>query len=369
MAWYHQPGEKSGFHAQEHTPVNVDPRRKPAVSVAAGNGDGVLVTGGTGYLGARLVAALRARGARVRVLARPGADTKRLEALGVEIVRGDVTVPATLAAAVEGKAVVIHAAGKVSDWGPRREFFRVNAQGTANVVAACRAAGVRRLVHLGSLTVLGLPRAGATVDETTPPAVAPGDAYTSSRLSGERVVRAAHGEGGLETVVVRCGLIWGPGEPLILPRILALLRRGRMVYPGGGRNHLGMAYVDNLVVGLILAATVPAAAGNLYHITDGEDVTCRAVLDAIAGDLGVPPPRRAVPFPVIYAIATLLEWFAKAVRSSSPPPITRYGARLVACDCRYDIGRARRELAYKPPVSFREGVARLAPAARPASRA
>ncbi len=133
-----------------------------------------------------------------------------------------------------------------------------------------------------------------------------------------------------------------------------------MVYPGGGYNHLGMTYVDNLVAGVILAATVPGAAGRLYHITDGEDVTCREVLDAIAGALGVPPPRRSVPFFAVYAIAALLEGLAKAVRSASPPPITRYGARLVACDSRYDIGRARRELRYRPIVSFREGVARLA---------
>ncbi len=338
------------------------------MSVSAGPAAGVLVTGGTGYFGARLVRVLRVRGARVRVLARPTAATGWLEALGVEVCRGDVTAPATLGAAVEGQQVVIHAAGRVSDWGPRREFFRVNAQGTANVVAACRAAGVRRLVHLGSLTVLGLPRGGRVVDEETAPADAPGDAYTASRLSGERIVRAAHGEGGLETVVVRCGLIWGPGEPTILPRVLALLRRGRMVYPGGGRNHLGMAYVDNLAEAVLLAATVPAAAGRLYHITDGEEVSCREVLDALAGALGVPPPRRSVPFPVVYALAALLEWTAKAVRSASPPPITRYGARLVACDCRYDIGRARRELGYRPIVSFREGIARLSPGARTAPR-
>ena len=339
------------------------------MSVTAATGAGVLVTGGTGYFGVRLVAALRARGARVRVLARPTADTARLEALGVEIVRGDVTAPATLGVAFAGQPIAIHAAGRVTDWGPRQEFFRVNAQGTANVVAACRAAGVRRLVHLGSLTVLGLPRGGGVVDETTAPAAAPADAYTASRLSAERIVRAAHGEGGLETVVIRCGLIWGPGEPTILPRILALLRRGRMVYPGGDRNHLGLAYVDNLVEGVILAATAPAAAGRLYHITDGEEIMCREVLDAIAGALGVPPPRRSVPFPVIYAIAALLEGIAKAVRSATPPPITRYGARLVACDCRYDIGGARRELGYRPAVSFREGVARLATATRTGPRA
>jgi nucleoside-diphosphate-sugar epimerase len=339
------------------------------VSASAGSGAGVLVTGGTGYFGTRLVQALRARGSRVRVLARPGADASQLEAIGVEVVRGDITAPATLAPAFAGQSLVIHAAGRVSDWGPRQEFFRVNAQGTANVVAASRAAGVRRLVHLGSLTVLGLPRGGALVDEATAPAADPRDAYTASRLSGERIVRAAHGEGGLETVVVRCGLIWGPGEPTILPRVLALLRRGRMVYPGGGRNYLGMAYVDNLVAGVILAASVPGAAGRLYHLTDGEDVTCHEVLDAIAAALGVPAPRRAVPFSVIYAVAALLEALYRIVHSAAPPPITRYGARLVSCDCRYDIGRARRELGYRPTVSFAAGVERLASAAAAAARA
>ncbi|HWR96889.1 MAG TPA: NAD-dependent epimerase/dehydratase family protein, partial [Candidatus Methanoperedens sp.] len=239
------------------------------------------------------------------------------------------------------------------------DFFRVNAQGTVNVVDACRGAGVRRLVHLGSLTVLGLPRGGVTVDETTPPAAAPGDAYTASKLEAEKIVRAAHTPGGLETVVVRCGVIWGPGEPAILPRIVALLRRGRMVYPGGGGNRLGLTYVDNLVAGVLLAAAVPAAGGGIYHVTDGEEVTCRELLEALAGEFGLPPPRRSVPLPVVLAVATLLEWWARAVRSAAPPAITRYGARLVACDCRYDSGRARRELGYRPVVTFAEGIARL----------
>jgi 2-alkyl-3-oxoalkanoate reductase len=326
----------------------------------------VLVTGATGFFGSRLAESLLSRGARVRALARPAADTRRLEALGVEVAHGDITVPSGLAAAFDGEMVVVHAAARVADWGPREEFFRVNAQGTANVVAACRQAGVRRLVHLGSLTVLGLPRGGRTVDESTPPDARLRDAYSVSKLSAERVVRAAHGEGGLETVVVRCGVIWGPGEPTILPRIVALLRAGRMVYPGGGRNHVGLTHVDNLVAAVTLAATVPAAAGGLYHVTDGEDVTCRELLDALAGALGLPRPRRSVPFAAIYAVAALLEWSARVVRRASPPPITRYGARLLTCDCRYDIGAARRELGYRPLVGLREGLSRLGATRPPA---
>lgn len=329
---------------------------------------GTLVTGATGYFGLRLVQTLRGHGAHVRALARAGSDTRRIEALGAEVVRGDVTVPATLDAACAGRDLVFHAAGKVTDWGPREEFFRVNAQGTANVVAACRAAGVRRLVHLGSLTVLGLPRDGRPVDETAAPDTRIRDPYSASKLSAERVVRAAHGEGGLETVVVRSGVIWGPGEPTILPRVAALLRRGLMVYPGGGANQVGLTHVDNLVAGMLLAATVPAAAGRLYHITDGEVVTCRQLVEALAAALGLPPPRRSLPYGAVYAAAALLEWLARAARSATPPPLTRYGVRLVACDCRYDIGRARRELGYRPLVGLRDGVARLGEGARAAAQ-
>jgi nucleoside-diphosphate-sugar epimerase len=125
-----------------------------------------------------------------------------------------------------------------------------------------------------------------------------------------------------------------------------------------------MTHVDNLVEGVLLAATVAEAAGGLYHVTDGEEVTCRELLDALAGELRLPPPRRSVPFPAVLAAATLLEWAARAVRRASPPSITRYGARLLACDCRYDAGRARRELGYRPAISFREGMARLGAAAR-----
>jgi nucleoside-diphosphate-sugar epimerase len=104
---------------------------------------------------------------------------------------------------------------------------------------------------------------------------------------------------------------------------------------------------------------VPGAAGGLYHVTDGEEVTCRELIDALAGALELPLPRRSVPFPVLYAVAALLELAARAAHRAAPPPLTRYGVRLVASDCRYDIDKARRELGYRPLVGLRDGVARL----------
>jgi nucleoside-diphosphate-sugar epimerase len=320
----------------------------------------VLVTGATGFVGGRLVAALAERGHRVRALTRRATDFEALEASGAEVVRGDLADPASLVRAAEGVSLVFHAAARVSDWGPRETFLAANVEGTRNLVAACREAGVARLVHLSSLTVLGLPRDGRLVDERTPPArPARGDFYTESKLAGERIVREAHGIGRLETTVVRPGAIWGPGDPNVVPRIVRLLRRGAMPYVGDGRNLVGLVHVENLVRGLLLAGSVPAAAGEVFHVTDDEEITAREAIDGIADALGVARPRFSIPFPVVLAVAALVEGTARALRLRPPPPLTRYGARFVACHARYALAKARLELGYEPAVSFREGVAEL----------
>ncbi|MBK9966662.1 MAG: NAD-dependent epimerase/dehydratase family protein [Holophagales bacterium] len=320
----------------------------------------VLVTGATGFVGGRLAAALVSRGYRVRALSRRTSGLDDLERLGVEVVRGDLADSASLVRAASGVPFVFHAAGRVSDWGPREAFLLANAKGTANVVAACQEAGVGLLVHLSSLTVLGLPRDGRVLSESTPTAVpASGDYYTESKLAGEEIVRNANGVRGLATTVVRPGAIWGPGDPNVVPRIVRLLRRGAMPYIDGGRNLLGLSYVDNLVLGLVLAAETAAAAGQLYHVTDGEEITAHEAIDAIADALGVDRPRVSLPRWAVLGAAAFVEGAAWALRLRRPPPLTRYGVRFVSCHARYDTGKARRELGYEPAVGFREGVGRL----------
>ena len=316
-----------------------------------------LVTGASGFLGGNLVAALCGRGVKVRALARSTSDLRRLAGLGAEIVRGDVCDSASLRESARGQQVVFHTAAKVPDWGPRREFFRVNLDGTRNLVAACQDAGVERLVHVSSMTVLGLPRQGAAVDEQSPYDPSPKDAYTASKIEAEKIVLAANGQRDLSTVAIRPGAIWGPGDPSITPRIAALLRRGRAVYIGRASNRLALSYVDNLTLGLRLAAETPAAAGQVYHLTDGESVTAREVIDGLAALLGTARPRWSVPFFFIYAAAAALEGVARLLRRRSPPPFTRYGVRLMASDCRYNNRKAERELGFRPIVSFQQGLA------------
>lgn len=319
-----------------------------------------LVSGATGFFGCHLAAALHAHGFHVRALARKTSDVTKLTALGIEIVYGDLNDAESMQKATVGQRYVFHTAGKVSDWGTRHEFFDANEKGTALMIDACKRAGVESLVYISSLSVLGLPRDGRTVDESTPYGTNVHDAYSASKIAGERLALVAHGQGGLRVTVVRPGVIWGPGDITIIPRFAALLRRRVMVYPGGGHNLIAMSHVCNLAAGAILAAQTATAGGQIYHITDGEELTARQAIVDLAHAMGVPPPRLSVPYWAVYGIGTIMELTAKSMGSVEPPAITRYAVRLVSCHCRYNLDKARHDLGYVPLVSFKTGIAELA---------
>ena len=319
-------------------------------------GTRALVSGATGFLGGHLAQVLHGLGYRVRILVHKRHRVEKLLALGMEIVEGDLLDTASLVRATAGQNVVFHTAGKVTDWGPRAEYFQVNADGTRNVITACRESGVARLVHVSSLSVLGLPRTGEVITEETPYPRSLPDWYSQSKREAEQLVRGANGVSGLATTVVRPGVIWGPGDITIVPRLAELLRRRQMILIDGGRNLLGLSHIESLARGLVLAAESPGAPGRIYHMTDGEEITAREAVDALAAVMGVRPARFSLPYGAVYGIAAVIEAAAHLARRTTPPSMTRYGVRLVACDCRYDIGRARRELGYQPAVTFREGI-------------
>jgi nucleoside-diphosphate-sugar epimerase len=160
------------------------------------------------------------------------------------------------------------------------------------------------------------------------------------------------------TTVIRPGAIWGQGDVTIVPRIVALMRRRRMPYIGRSNNLIGLSHVDNLALGCALVAE-SAAAGRIYHITDGEPVTLRRALSAIADAHHVMRPGFSMPVWTLQALAAGIELAARLRGGSQPPAITRYGVRMLASHCRYSIDKARRELGYAPHVTFADGVAKL----------
>jgi nucleoside-diphosphate-sugar epimerase len=316
------------------------------------------VTGGSGFIGGALIERLRTEGWDVRALARSDAAATKVRERGAEPVAGDLDDADALRGGTVGCDVCFHAAAKVEDWGDPADFERLNVGGTANVIAASRAAGVRRLVHVGTEAALTAGQALVGVDERAPLRPDSPFLYSSSKAKAEQLVRDANGDG-LETVVVRPRFVWGRGDTTLLPAIAELVRSGRFRWVGGGRHLTDTTHVDNTVEGLWLGAT-RAPAGGVYFVTDGEPVVFRDFLERMLATQDVSVPDKSVPGGVATAAAATAERAWRLLRRPGPPPLTRFAVWVSSKECTLDISRARTELGYEPVRTRDEGLAELA---------
>ena len=315
------------------------------------------VTGGSGFIGGALIERLRREGWEVRALARSVGAAAKVRERGAEPVAGELGDMGALEAESVGCDVCFHAAAKVEDWGDPAEFERLNVGGTANVIAACRAAGVRRLVHVGTEAALTAGQALVGVDERAPLRPDSPFLYSSSKAKAEQLVREANGDG-FETVVVRPRFVWGKGDTTLLPAIVDMVRSGRFRWIGGGRHLTDTTHVDNTVEGLWLGAT-KAPAGAVYFVTDGEPVVFREFLERMLATQGVSVPDKSVPAGVASAAAAGAERAWRLLRRPGPPPLTRFAVWVSSKECTLDISRARSELGYEPVRTRDEGLAGL----------
>jgi nucleoside-diphosphate-sugar epimerase len=314
-----------------------------------------LVTGGSGFIGGRLIETLVADGQEVRALARSQSSADRVAALGAEPVRGDLGDPDSLRAAAEGCELAFHAAAKVEDSGPWGEFERDNVDGTRNVVEACAAAGVGRLVHVSTEAVLIAGDPLVRVNETAPLRTDSRAPYPRSKALAEEVVAAADGR--LERVVVRPRFVWGAGDQTLLPGIVAMVRSGRFAWIGGGAQLTDVTHVDNVVHGLRLAAE-RGRSGEAYFVTDGESVVFREFVSELLRTQGVEPPTRSIPTAVAGTLVAAGE-LAWRLPLPGAPPLSRFAFWVSSQECTIDIAKARRELGYEPVRTRDEGLAGL----------
>jgi nucleoside-diphosphate-sugar epimerase len=319
------------------------------------------VTGGSGFVGGHLIRRLVADGVNVRALARSPAADAKLEAAGAASARGELGDVESMSAAARGCELAFHCAATVAEWGTRERFQRGTVDGTANALAACRAAGVARFVHVGTEAALVAGQPLRDVDETTPLRPDSKALYGASKARAEQLVRAANGDG-LETVVVRPRLVWGPGDTTILPGLAAAVRGGRFRWLGGGRHLTSTTHVENAVEGLVLAAA-RGRPGGVYFVSDGEPVVFRDFVTQLLATEGLTIPEGSIPVPAARAAATALEAIWRTLRLRGTPPITRTAVWLAGLEMTIDISRAREELGYRPLKTIAAGMAELSAAA------
>jgi nucleoside-diphosphate-sugar epimerase len=311
------------------------------------------VTGGSGFIGGRLIERLRGEGLEVRALARSDAAAQSVGERGADPVRGDLGDIRALRDGAQGCDLFFHAAAKVEDWGDPADFERVNVTGTHDALAAAADAGVRRFVHVGTEAALlaGQPLVNAT--ELTPLRPDSPALYSATKARAEQAVRDADRDG-FETVVVRPRFVWGKGDTTLLPALVETVESGRFRWIGGGRHLTSTTHVDNTVEGLWLGAT-RGRPGGVYFVTDGEPVEFRDFITRLLKTQGVEPPDKSLPLPVAKALAATLE----RVWRKGRPPVTRIAVWVSALECTIDISRARSELGYEPVRTIDDGLAEL----------
>ncbi len=331
------------------------------------------MTGGTGFLGRRLVERLLAQGREVTVLARRSAAD--LGQKGVRFITCDLADAEAVRAACRGMDTVFHVGAKVGVWGPYQSYYRPNVGGTQAIIDGCRAHGVRRLVYTSTLSVVYHGRDIAGADESLPLATACPAAYPLTKALAERTVLAASSPG-LRTLALRPHLIWGAGDPHLVPRVVARARSGRLRIVGSGRNRVDLVHVENVVDAHLLAELAlggesnpppqtqdpiraAAAAGRAYFITNGEPVVLWDWINDLLRALGIPPVTRRIPVEFASALAGVGEALWRVLPLPGEPPMTRFVTRELALDHWVDIGAARRDLGYAPRVSMAEGTADL----------
>jgi nucleoside-diphosphate-sugar epimerase len=320
-----------------------------------------LVTGGTGFLGRRIVDRLLSQGRPVAVAGRTPAPD--LERRGVRFIRVSLEDSAGVRAACEGMETVFHVAAKVGVWGRHADFFRTNVLGTRAVIEGCRAHRVRRLVLTSTPSVVYNGRDLAGANESLPLTTRCPSPYPVTKAMAEAEVLAAHG-GGLATVALRPHLIWGPGDPHLVPRLLSRARSGRLRIIGEGTNRVDMVHIENaadahLAAEAAIARAGSASGGRAYFITNGEPVVLWEWINALLVALGRPPVTKKISLRAATAIGRACELAWSLLPVGAEPPITRFVATELARDHWFDIAAARRDLSYAPRVTMAAGTAEL----------
>jgi len=307
------------------------------------------VTGGSGFVGQRLIAALHDRGVEVVAMARSDAAVAKVTALGATASRGDLADRAAMTTGMAGCDVVFHAAAHVEQHGKLAEFMAVNVAGTEHALAAAREAKVARFVHVGTEAVLADGKPIIRADESRPRPPKPVGPYPKTKGLAEAAVLAANAPG-FATVVIRPRFIWGKGDTSLLPQLVDAVRKGKFGWVGGGHYLTSTCHVDNVVEGALLAAD-KGAPGEIYFLTDGDPVEFREFMTRMLATQHVDASRaREVPIWAARLVATLTGWMAK-------PPVTKTAIALIAHEVTVVDAKARRDLGYTGHVTIEAGLA------------
>lgn len=315
----------------------------------------VLVTGASGFLGSAVANELVSAGHTVTTLQRRASGVD-----GAVDVLGSVTDRKSVDRALDGNEAIIHLAAKVSLAGDPLEFSRVNVDGTAILLDRAGQRGIGDVVFVSSPSVAhtGSSISGADAEPANPQ-TARGE-YARTKATAELLALSAD-SATLRVVAIRPHLVWGPGDPQLVERIVSRARRGTLPLLDSGSALIDTTYVDNAATAMLAALNrIDHIHGKAYVVTNGEPRTVGDLMTGICGAAGVRPPWLKVPAGLARFIGSAVEsgW---AIRpGNDEPPMTRFLAEQLSTAHWFDQRTTRADLNWKPRISLDEGFSRLA---------
>lgn len=323
----------------------------------------VFVTGGSGFVGGAAISRFLADGWRVRAMSRSATSDEKIRGSRAEPVRCDLEN--VTADHIGDAGLVMHAGAFLEAWGPKDAWDRINVGGTERMLAAAKAAGVSRFIHIGTEAALLHGQHLHNADETAPLALDSPIPYCRTKALAERAVREADDSAnGFTTIVLRPRFIWGPGDTTLLPGIAAMAERGAWTWVNRGSAMTSTTHISNLVEAIALVSE-RGMGGEAYFVLDDGIRTLREIITGMAASRGLTLPDRSIPVGLSDATGAVCEWLWRALSLKGAPPVTKQISMLMSRDCTLCDDKARAQLGYVPVVSVDDGLRELCEPSEP----
>ena len=313
----------------------------------------VLVTGANGFVGSVLLKQLAARGDRVRALVRDPDNSPFAGATAAELCKGDLRDSNTLISACSGMDVVFHTAALATHWSPRAEYLLHNLVGTGNLLAAMESAGVPRLIHFSTYLVYG-QRSGTRAEDDA--VLSTGDSYADSKIKTEELIRQEAEKRGISWTILRPANIYGPHDRNWMPAVARNLQRRRMRLFGRASYPAPIVYADDVAAFALECSRRSEACGEVFNVSSQEQVTWLQFFQTFAACLDTSFPSLRIPYSLIHPAAGVLEGAWRIARIQHPPPVTRFGVKLLTSDLRCSVRKARDRMGFTASTPHKQGL-------------
>lgn len=311
----------------------------------------IFITGASGFVGSAVVTRLK-KGHTLFAMSRSEKSDAAIKKLGAKPVRSELgrVTPADL----KGIDVIVHAAAFVEQWGTKADFWNANVTGTEQLIAAAKAAKVKRFIFIGTEACLFHGQDMIDIDETYPYPERTPFLYSLTKGEAEKRVIAANDKN-FQTLSIRPRLVWGTGDKTILPVLVDMIKKKKFMWMDHGAKDTDTTHILNLVQAIELGLK-KGRGGEVYFVTDDEKTTFREFLGRYIATQGIQPPAKSIPGALARTLAVVIEGIWKLLRLKGEPPLTRFAAAIMSRHCTIRIDKIKRDMGYKPVISVAKGL-------------